>query len=179
MVPFEPYPRNAQVLRRCIEANALGERWRLVEACAGTSEGTVEFDSAVHLSGVASGGRELAGKRDEISAAFPFMAGTPLLSPERHVVAVQDVLPAAMEVDLLKIDIEGGEWQILSDPRFKATAAAGLALEYHATDGDGSGARAKAHRLLDGAGFQTLQGTHDEQAGVIWAWRDTPAAARP
>ncbi len=176
VVSFEPDPRNAQVLRRCIEANALGERWRLVEACAGTGEGTVEFDSAFHLSGVARGGRELAGKRDEISAAFPFMAGAPLLSPERHVVAVQDVLPAAMDVDLLKIDIEGGEWEILSDPRFKATAAVALVLEYHATENEGSGACARAHELLGGAGFQTRQAAQDGDAGVIWAWRDTPAA---
>ncbi|MBA2794832.1 MAG: FkbM family methyltransferase [Thermoleophilaceae bacterium] len=171
VVSLEPDPRNAPVLRRCIEANGLGHRWRLVEACAATREGPVEFESDFHLSGVAGRGGQLAGKHAEIGDAFGFMQGTPLMSSERHVVQARDVLPLTTEADLLKIDIEGGEWEILADPRFADTSAIAVVLEYHAAYTDEPDARGAARGLLAEAGFETLVSRDEGGAGVIWAWR--------
>ena len=42
-----------------------------------------------------------------------------------------DVFPYLEGADLVKIDIEGGEWPILSDPRFAELEARALVLEYH------------------------------------------------
>ena len=35
------------------------------------------------------------------------------------------------EADLVKIDIEGGEWPILTDPRFAQLPTPALVIEYH------------------------------------------------
>jgi hypothetical protein len=46
-------------------------------------------------------------------------------------VPVRDVFPYMQECDLLKIDIEGGEWGLLADPRFASTSAKALVMEVH------------------------------------------------
>lgn len=170
IVSLEPDPRNAPVLRNCIEANGLDDRWSLVEACAATRDGHVDFDSDFHLSGVAGGG-ELAEKHAEIGAAFPFLQGTALLSSQRHVVEARDVLPLTAGADLLKIDIEGGEWELLSDSRFAETSAVAVVLEYHGAYSDEPEARSAAYRLLEAAGFEVLSCRDEGATGVIWAAR--------
>ena len=42
-----------------------------------------------------------------------------------------DVFPYLAAADLVKIDIEGSEWEILADARFAGIAARVLVLEYH------------------------------------------------
>src|SRR5688572_29012340 len=43
VVAYEPEPRNAAQHRRLVELNGAGDRWRLVEACAGPRDGSVRF----------------------------------------------------------------------------------------------------------------------------------------
>ena len=82
IVAYEADPANAAVHRLAIEANGPGERWRLVEAFAGTQAGTTGFTTGLHAVSHAGEGIE---------------------------VSVVDVLPQLKDADLVKIDIEGAE----------------------------------------------------------------------
>jgi FkbM family methyltransferase len=102
----EPDPANLAVLRRCAARAGRGEAWRIVEGAAAAHDGSVAFQSGGEsLSRIAPG------------------AGS-------NVTAI-DVLPWLADVDLLKMDVEGGEWAILDDPRFHDAAPAVTVLEYH------------------------------------------------
>ena len=90
----EADPGNAAIHRLTIEANGLGERWRLVEAFAGTRAGTTRF--------VPASSGSLARADDEEGIVVP-CGRRDARSPH---------------ADLVKIDIEGAEWPILADPRF-------------------------------------------------------------
>jgi len=154
-VAYEPDPANAAVHERVIAANGWGERWELRRAAAGAQDGTARFVAGeVALSRLAAAG----GAGDEGAAIE---------------VRVQDVLPVVARADLLKMDIEGGEWAILGDPRFAAAPPQAVAMEYHAEGAPaGSDPRAAATALLEAAGLEvheTRRTTHG--AGMLWAWR--------
>ena len=102
----EPDPANLAVLRRCSERSGRGEAWRLVEGAAAAHDGSVAFEA---------GGESLSRIAPGAGAS----------------VRAIDVLPWLDGIDLLKMDIEGGEWAILDDPRFQAAAPAVTVLEYH------------------------------------------------
>ena len=83
-----------------------------------------------------------------------------------------DVMPRLESTDVLKVDIEGAEWELLEDERLRSSAVRAIALEYHgASDGDPHG---RAEALLTAAGFRTRT-VHREDAigvGLIWGWRE-------
>jgi FkbM family methyltransferase len=173
VVSFEPDPDNARLLMRCIEANGLQERWRVVEACAATGEGVVEFASSYHLSRMAPASeRPLDEMQRRITSAFPFMEGTALVGSEHRQVASVDVFPFLADVDLVKMDIEGTEWEILADGRFAELDAAAVVLEYHPTYAPEPDAEALVMRELARAGFEVGAPVRGWDAGLIWAWRD-------
>jgi FkbM family methyltransferase len=147
VVAYEPDPANAAVHERVVAANGLQDRWRVERAAAGAADGTARFASGeIALSRLADDG-----------------------DLEVRVVDVLDEIAAA---DLLKVDIEGGEWPILADPRFAARPPRVVAMEYHATGAPGPDPRAEAERLLHGAGFQTAAiRRHAQGDGMLWAWR--------
>jgi FkbM family methyltransferase len=147
----EPHPANVEVLRRTVAANDEDE-WRLVEACAAVRDGTVPFT-------IAEVTDSRIGERGDASIEVPAV----------------DVFGLLGEVDLLKIDIEGGEWPILEDPRLAELRARVIALEYHGQYNPGPDAPTAARRLLEGAGYsvETVSGSVD--CGLIWAWRETGA----
>jgi FkbM family methyltransferase len=104
---FEPDPLNREGLGCCIAANGRQSQWQMVAACAATEDGSTPFASGLSL-----GSRRVSDASGE------------------HVPTV-DVLPYLESVDLIKMDIEGGEWEILEDPRFRALRPAAIVLEYH------------------------------------------------
>jgi FkbM family methyltransferase len=150
ILAVEPDPDNAAVHRRMIEANERATTWRLVEAAAMTSAGTVRFSAGEFARSRLADGDDGA---IEVEAV--------------------DVFTLLDDVDLLKIDIEGAEWPILRDPRFKKLGASAIALEYHpagAPDDPGEAAQ----RLLEEAGFTTAAHHPGEPgAGVVWAFRSS------
>jgi len=93
--------------------------------------------------------------------------------PNAIQVAAVDILPALGASDLVKIDAEGSEWPILGDPRFGATTAQAVALEYHPEHCPGPDARATAAALLERAGFAVRDAPTAAPAGYgsLWAWR--------
>ncbi len=151
IVAFEPDPDNASVHELTIGANNLGSRWQLVKAAAAARDGHVAF---------AAGHAAVSHMADEASGE-----GT---------IEVQalDVLPRIAEADLLKMDIEGGEWAILGDPRFRMAPPRAVVLEYHARMCPGPSPRREAEQALSAAGLQ-VQSTSDrgDGQGVLWAWR--------
>jgi methyltransferase FkbM-like protein len=138
------------VHRRSIEANGDGDRWTLLEACAATEDGTVPFAAdaftASHVESLAKG---------------------------HGLVAALDVFPFLDDVDLLKIDIEGSEWAILSDVRFTSDVAKAIALEYHPHGCPAEDAQEHALALLRQAGYETAVSSFPLPPGhgVLWGWR--------
>ena len=177
---FEPDPDNARLLRSCIEANGLGERWQLVEACAAARDGSVEFISSHHLSRAGAGGQEsLEAMHAGLSGAFHFLAGTPLTTGRRRTVDSRDVFPWLAQADLVKIDIEGAEWELLADPRFAELSPQALVLEYHPAYGPGNQAEGVLRDALEPAGYRLGEPRAGTDGGLLWAWKDRPQATAP
>jgi FkbM family methyltransferase len=156
LVSFEPDPENAALLRRCTESNDIPpERWALVEACASTSDGRVPF-----LAG-------LFGESHEATGAEMARAKT--------VVAV-NVFPYLARADLVKIDIEGGEWSLLADPRFEKAAPPAIVLECHARNCPDPIPVRAARRALTRIGYEVREVNEarapDNTLGMLWAWRE-------
>jgi FkbM family methyltransferase len=163
VLAFEPHPRNAALLRRTVAANDLGEHWKVIEACAHTADGQLPFVmdhfSDSHVLEPIAEGRERE------------------LAPE--LVAAVDVFPLLRGVDLIKIDIEGGEWALLADPRFAELTAVAIAIEYHPRLAPGPEPRVQACGALHNAGYAIQEVFHDPRGhGMLWAWREAgPARA--
>lgn len=175
LVSFEPDPGNASVLRDSIRANGLEESWQLIEACAAPADGSVSFESSFHLS--RAGGdadAALARKQSQIAAFLPFLAGTPLVRSQTLQVAARDVFPYLRNADLVKIDIEGGEWPILADPRFAQLDAAALVMEYHPSYRSEGDAAEAVRRALEAAGYTVGRHVPGDDAAVLWAWKSRP-----
>jgi FkbM family methyltransferase len=146
IVAFEPDPANAAVLEECMRAN--GGRAEIVRAAAAPEPGELRFQAG-----------ELAASRvvDEGGIA----------------VEAVDAFPYLERADFVKLDIEGGEWALLADPRFAALPARALVVEYHPHLCPAPDPRGHAEALLTGAGWKLQHMDFDMPPGhgVIWAWR--------
>jgi len=144
---YEPDVRNAAIHRRLIELNAT-PAWQLVEAAAGAADGSVTFLT----------GQETASRI--VADGAPGSVEVPLV----------DVLPELAEADLVKMDIEGGEWPLLADPRIGALRT--LILEYHPHGAPAEDTERAARELLEPHGFEILPVFHDTGGiGMLWATR--------
>jgi FkbM family methyltransferase len=149
VVAFEPDPENAAVHARSIEVNH-GLRWELVCACAGTADGEVAFAAGDYAnSRIAENGEDGV-----------------------ITVPVRDVFPYLRSVDLLKVDIEGAEWSLLSDMRFRRVPATVVALEFHPWGAPGD-PRASATAALRGIGYDVRDAELSalEGHGMVWGVR--------
>jgi FkbM family methyltransferase len=157
IVAVEPDPANAAIHARAIEANATGH-WNLVQAAAAAAPGTMRFSSG------------------DFTRSHAAQAGEDAIE-----VAAEDVLPRIRDADLVKIDIEGGEWAILGDARFAETEARAVVLEYHPENCPGSDPQSEAERALVGAGFEVARGPSKPEfgTGVLWGWRQRQAQSIP
>lgn len=143
---FEPVESNCAVYR--LWARRSGARVELVEAAAGTAPGDLDIIEGGAGSHVAQGGQ--IGARVPVVDLFEWLDGA----------------------DLVKIDIEGGEWPILADPRL-AEARATIVMEYHRLGAPSLPARDAARALLHRAGFATGYGAPNHWGhGTLWAWKD-------
>jgi FkbM family methyltransferase len=149
IVAFEPDPGNAAVHRQTIAANEDAEGWRLIEAFAAAAPGSVPFVSGSHATSRQSHGENAIAV--EAVDVFGYMEG----------------------IDLLKIDIEGAEWPLLADPRFRQTPARAIVVEYHSDNCPHPDAASAAAEALEAAGYETLPGTTKPVygAGVLWGVR--------
>ena len=157
VVAVEPDPANAAIHTRAIGANP-SSRWTLIEAAATAVSGTMRFSPGSFT-------RSHAADLDE----------------DAIVVDAEDVLPLMQRADLVKIDIEGGEWAILADPRFGDGEARAIVLEYHPDDCPSTEPRNEAERFLVSAGFEIVPGPSKPEfgTGVLWGWRSAPGPEHP
>lgn len=145
LISVEPDTGNLELLRRNCEA-VDDRRWQTIEAAASTRAGTLRF------AGARGAGSGLSERGDEI-------------------VRTIDALPVLAECDLAKIDIEGGEWPILRDPRFPRCGPAALVLEYHREAG-GPEPGSEARALLEAAGYEIVEHRGESASvGIVWARR--------
>jgi FkbM family methyltransferase len=150
VVAVEPDPANAALLRRNVARNALGDAIEVVAAAAGTGPGRIRF----------------AADMQELSHALPADAA------EGIEVEMLDVFALAAGHDFVKIDIEGGEWPILRDPRLATLEARVIVLEWHERGAEVATPRAEVERLLRAAGYEVVhQGREVAWAGELWAYR--------
>jgi FkbM family methyltransferase len=158
VLAFEPEPEHARLLRSCIAINGLDIRWRLVEAAAYTEDATLSFAGS---RSVASHISHLGGESDDV---IP--------------VSARDVFPHLNHVDLLKIDIEGGEWALLFDDRFGEALPGAIVLEYHSGGCPGDNPKRTATDRLEELGYHVDAPASDETPddrpfwgrGLLWAW---------
>jgi FkbM family methyltransferase len=159
LTAFEPDPDNAALLRHTVAANGLNEFWQVQAAACSNRGGTIPF---------------AAGLLSEARIAEPGELGT-------IDVPMVDVFAEDSNVDLLKIDIEGAEWAILTDPRLSDLKARAVVLEWHTRDCPAPDPRAEAVRLLRAAGYTNVLDVGDSPVrrtdGVLWAWRPSSAHA--
>ena len=85
---------------------------------------------------------------------------------------MRDVLALVGAADLVKMDIEGGEWTILGDARFRHAPPRALVLEYHPHLCPGDDTRAAAVAALTAANLHVQPVRHGRDGyGMLWAWR--------
>lgn len=146
IVAYEADPANAAVHRLAVAANGLEDRWHVVEAFAGVREGTTTFTTGLYAVSHEGEGIE---------------------------VPVVDVLPELGNADLVKIDIEGAEWALLADARFRTLPARIVVLEYHGEGSPDSDPAKAAERVLTRAGYAVHHTGRKPAfgAGLVWGVR--------
>lgn len=150
---FEPDDDNRRVLCRTVAANALGHRWTVVGKAVSNAVGELSF---------------VPGLRAEAHIAADDETGT-------ITVPTVDLFEQQGDgVDLIKLDVEGGEWTILADPRLSALKTSAIRLEWHTMLCPAVDARAEAIRLLRAGGFTRILDADHEQPrnGVLWGLRE-------
>jgi FkbM family methyltransferase len=154
----EADPDNAEVLHAVRNASDRDAAWRIIEAAAGNASGRAAFRAD----------------------ASPQSRLVDSLSNDEAVVEVDviDALPLLEAADFAKVDIEGGEWALLADPRLLTTRARVLALEYHEHMCPTANAADAAVTLVERAGFTIVDGPRSDprhcgpDVGMLWAIRD-------
>ncbi|MEA2443013.1 MAG: hypothetical protein QOJ12_305 [Thermoleophilales bacterium] len=163
VVAFEPDRSNVAVLRAALRRNGVERGVEIIEACAATADGSVGFidglecESRVALDGEAA------------AATVPAL----------------DVFPYLDGADLVKIDIEGSEWDLLADPRLGDALPRVIVLEYHSARCPAENAKRAAADRLTGLGYEVRHAQPDAApdsgpfwgAGVIWAVSPRPRNA--
>ncbi len=152
---FEPDPTNLRVLAHVILANELQGRWSVAEVAVANRAGEQTFAAGLFADS------HLSDPRADLTDGRAITVGTVDLFEQDH------------DVDLMKMDIEGGEWSILTDPRLRELGADVVVLEWHARGCPEPDAHAAAARLLRAAGYDQLEEVESGQDnGLLWAWRE-------
>jgi FkbM family methyltransferase len=160
IVSIEPHPASAQRLRNTLAANGLAEQVTLIQTALGG-------DGAP---------RWLQGSSDGPTTEFHFEATEPSAGTSIEVpcMTLEKVLEVSdfQEVDLLKIDIEGGEYEtLLATPREVLCKIRRINVELHLPDEASVKSRAALFDHLREAGFR-MQHYEPDAAGFGVAYLD-------
>lgn len=165
---FEPDPTNLPIIRRVVSSNGLQHSWTVVPVAVANREVDLPFVSGLFAESQLAGIPE-ARTRHPKAAVLDDGATISV-----HAV---DLFDQDHDVDLLKMDIEGGEWSILTDPRLGTLKARAIVLEWHATGCPVADPRMAAIELLGAAGYVHVEETEDfGYRGLLWAWRGESGA---
>jgi FkbM family methyltransferase len=151
VVTVEPDPGNGSVLERVRNANRAN--WQIIRACASNRPHIVSFRSGFeNLSRIDNNG----------DTSIPAI----------------DVFPLVADADLVKMNIEGAEWDILQDPRLADTSCVWI-VEYHRIASPEPRITELIQRLFAQAGYVTQVVMNHDQNGLLWAWKNDPADTAP
>lgn len=141
---YEPHPAHCQQIRWHLGANDGGNRVTLHDAAAGTADGMATLTDAENQSSVIDSSNGLT-------------------------VTVRDLFTGLDRVDLLKIDIEGSEYDILADSRFGDLRPPVVVMEWHRTSDPRCGATWCEDRLKS-LGYTVHHVTDGGTHGTLWGY---------
>jgi FkbM family methyltransferase len=151
IIALEPHPIHFAQCRANLSANRLLPRAELYQAAAGALAQQITLSDAGTSSAVqADGGSGLSASMLDV---FTLLSGR--------------------SVDLLKLDIEGGEYAILGDARFDDLAPRFLVMEWHGSPRD----RDWCLTRLASLGYDIVQLFDHESHGMLWAFRRAAVGA--
>jgi FkbM family methyltransferase len=160
---FEPHPVHLDRLRRTIALNHLTDSVTVYEAAAGTVNRRAELTNHSVASAVLANGSASEVAKDGV---LPI-----------NIVDFFEVV-GDERIDLLKLDCEGGEFDLLMDKRFDRLDIRSLVMEWHETAAHSSAEQDISSRLLE-LGWELQPGpitvpTQGEggilRAGIMWAF---------
>jgi FkbM family methyltransferase len=151
MLSFEPDPANAAILRRTIALNHAEHCWTARQEAVSNACGHLTF---------------IPGHFAESRRAEPGETGID--------VKTIDLFTLGYETDLLKIDIEGGEWSILSDPRMADLCARVIVMEWHWRFSPLQDPHRAAVDLITRAGWVINADRVDHLTGTGLMWASRP-----
>jgi FkbM family methyltransferase len=152
LVAFEPHPTHILMLYRHLELNAVLNRVQVV----GSAASNCNAESF------------LTNDENESVVVEKYESG-------RLPIKVRDFFTefGTQTIDLLKMDIEGGEYAILKDQRFETLDVRMIVLEWHNTAEISNGWQWCSERLSS-LGYSLADGKlRYANAGILWAWKDT------
>lgn len=163
VLTFEPHPVHCELLRRHVRENRCENRVVLLPAAAAARSGearlTDDYDSSTVIQGAASNPRQRSTLAIELVDTFETIGPEP--------------------VDILKIDIEGMEYEIMSDLRFDRLAARTrcVLLEWHQRQPHHRGATWCGDHLKR-LGFRVERGRQCSDFGILRGVRATGGGPR-
>jgi FkbM family methyltransferase len=151
---FEPDPHNLAVLGRTVAAAGGDPRWSVEPVAVSNRAGEMAFEAGLHAdSHLVPDGRHANGGSIAVTTV--------------------DLLAEPPHADLLKMDIEGGEWPILADARIGDLAVDTIVLEWHAGGCPDPVPHTACLRLLGAAGYNRVEEVSTgTESGLLWAWRE-------
>lgn len=152
VIAFEPRREHVRILRQNIELNGLSHRVSINQAAAGAKDGMAYMSGQSAQSRMCWEQNEHSNERVPVMDIFSQLQGKP--------------------IDLMKLDIEGGEFCILEDDRFRTLDLKHVVLEWHQVD-DKRNARLWCEESLRDCGFSVVnhQQSDDGTTGLLWGFR--------
>jgi FkbM family methyltransferase len=145
VLAYEPHPAHCRQVREHIALNRVADRVTLIEAAAGTARGNVLLSDDENRSSVIGNSTGIR-------------------------VPVLDLFSEIHDpFDLVKIDIEGAEYDILGDPRFERLRPQAFVLEWHAVPGAASGPEWCVRRFEE-LRYEAVSVWTAVDHGIIWAF---------
>ena len=151
IVAFEPHPRHIKQIHKHLKINPESERVKLIPKAAGIEYGKLNLTD------------------DEFSSELVAEATEKTIS-----VDVVDWINEinGRPIDLLKMDIEGSEYTLLSDVRFSQLNIPLCVIEWHDTEKHPKG-RKWCEEKLDELGYDFCEGKGTSPTnGLLWAWKN-------
>lgn len=149
IIAFEPHPARAAQIDRNLDLDGSHHRVELYVKAAGAKNQLMRLTDAKSSSSLT----------DRIAAnTVP--------------VEVMDVFPilSGKRIDLLKMDIEGGEYEILGDERFPVLDIGAVVMEWHSR-GHGTEDKCWCEERLRSLGFVVDEIFAEASHGMFWARR--------
>jgi FkbM family methyltransferase len=148
VIAVEPDPDNLELLRRTAQGT---DEIEVIEACASNYAGSVRF---------------VAGEFAESHVASDQSTLDTIEVP------CVDAFDVARAADIVKIDIEGSEWEILADMRLASLPAQAVVMEWHDKRCPHEDPSAAARAALRDGGFEVLcENRPVPTNGTVWALR--------